>query len=328
MIRGILKAASCGFVFQNYWLHKTNFSFGSPQGKVPSWRFCHRSITKSCQSPLATVRQLSHGGMQKISNIMKDNDQTKTNTQVRIESCEKIVDGFRPALFEFFRGIEAEHLLEELILPAMAGGNSMLFVAYTERPWPPWGIGGKRVEGAMLVHPVGERNASLMPPFTTYENAANIGLQTILLKKTLEELIKRGKNDVDFLLADTSKTCARVIAAAGFEKTKDPVLTQQGKYLFHRAKAKNVLVKLGLVKLTSIQLLAGIEDQTIFNRNALFQLAIRAGFEASWHGVNRWSEAIANTGGAVSTSPPGGGGGGPPPTRGPNFGFVHLEELR
>jgi hypothetical protein len=245
---------------------------------------------------------------------------------MRMEVCTESSVDLKAAIAAFLRRLACPWMWEELIEPALSARNSLLVLAVTDRPWPPWGIGGRQIEALTLVHPIGEDNASVMPIMASAEQATNIGLHAALFKRTLEELISQGKENLDLLLADSSVACASAARDAGFEPTKDPVLTDTARYFFHRAKARTVLSRLGLTKLSTTELLLDFNKSKSFTRNALFHLTLRAGFEGAIRG-RRWSEVIPNTGGAISALPPGGVPD-PPPTPGPQFGFITLDSIR
>jgi hypothetical protein len=76
------------------------------------------------------------------------------NRSIRIDMFEELSDHALAALRSFARRIGAPHLLEEVILPKLREGDSQVFVAVQDRPWPPWGLGAALKPTAVLNSPV------------------------------------------------------------------------------------------------------------------------------------------------------------------------------
>jgi hypothetical protein len=231
------------------------------------------------------------------------------NDAVRFEIIEELAGPLEISLRTFFRQIGLSHVFSELIVPAIAAGNAFVNVALTERPWPPWGIGAQRVVAALLVHPIGDDDASLSNVFVTDDELTNIGLAAALFESTLQQLLRRGKMDVTYVVSERSVLADRVLTAGGFVRSDELFLTESLRYHVYLGEIRRVLERLGLADVYASDILAERLEDSVFDRNALFHATTQLAFRAYWNERSRTSEMIANTGIAVSASPPGGIGG-------------------
>ncbi|MDQ1739288.1 MAG: hypothetical protein QOE53_940, partial [Pseudonocardiales bacterium] len=78
------------------------------------------------------------------------------NDNTRIDLFEELTDQISVALRSFCRRLGAPHLFEERIAPMLREGDSYLFVAVRDRPWPPWGIGARHISAACHVHKIAD----------------------------------------------------------------------------------------------------------------------------------------------------------------------------
>jgi hypothetical protein len=257
--------------------------------------------------------------MEQMSNI-----HSAKNENVRFSFFDKLDHKHEAMLGAFFRRIGLPHVYSESILPTIKEGNTLLTAALSDRSWPPWGLGAQSILALIQVHPIGESEASLSNVFVGDGDLTNIGLMGALFKETLQELIKRGKNEVNYVVIENGVFAERVLLRVGFRKTKDLILTEHARFHLFRAGTGTLLEKLGLHDILTSDLLAHNIEDSVFERNALFQSMTQLATKAYWSERFLISEIIAHTGIAVSASPPGGIGG----TAGPEefIGEIQIEE--
>lgn len=238
---------------------------------------------------------------------------SQKNDAVRFENFDSLNEYNQVCLTTFFRKIELPHVFEEIIAPSLKTGNAMVCVAIIDRPWPPWGIGSQQVVALSHVHPVGETDAGLSHIFVLDESLTNIGLQSALFKETLQRLIGAGKTEISYLVIENSVYANRVLFALGFRRTDSLFLTEYARYYVYRADVNEVLQRLGLDKILTSDLLAHNIEDSIFDRNALFQSMLQLATKPYWFESSIVAEIIANLGIGISALPPGGIGGTPGP---------------
>ena len=73
------------------------------------------------------------------------------NEATRIDLFEELSQTAVAALRSFFRRLGAPHLLDEVILPTLQEGDTRIFAAVRDRPWPPWGLGARHVSAVCQV---------------------------------------------------------------------------------------------------------------------------------------------------------------------------------
>src|SRR5262249_45960509 len=78
------------------------------------------------------------------------------NRSVRIGLTEELNDFATAAINQFARRLGAPHLLDEVILPILRQGDSRIFTAVQDRPWPPWGLGARRVLALCQTHAIAD----------------------------------------------------------------------------------------------------------------------------------------------------------------------------
>jgi hypothetical protein len=239
------------------------------------------------------------------------------NDVVRIEWFDSLDEHLASALRTFCRLLDVPHVFEERIEPAMTTDSARLCVAMRDRPWPPWGLGGRKIAAVCQVQPIGESLYGLSPMFVADEDLTNIGLVAVVIKETLEEIAREQDAEVSYLVLDGSVLSHRVLESAGFAKTDDAVVTETARYSFYRGSAQKVLDELGLSSISTPELLAHEIPDTTYDRIAFLHSALYlAGSPRRWDDVLA-REIIAINGGLFSAGLPGG----PPPgpsSRGPD----------
>jgi hypothetical protein len=228
------------------------------------------------------------------------------NDKVRVDSFHSLDDhSVGTSLMTFFRQLNAGFVFDEHIAPSMKGGGSTLFTAVRERPWPPWGLGARRVGAVCQVHSVAEASFGISPVFTSDEDRTNIGLITAVYKEALDFIARKQKAEVNYLVIEGAVLADRALRAAGFKRTDDAVVTHDGKYHFYRADAAQLAAHLGLEKAGMPNLLAHELDDQTFERNAYFHLSIAT---AAGSLVRDWTrrELLTAIAGLFNASLPGG----------------------
>ncbi|MFF0448785.1 2OG-Fe(II) oxygenase [Streptomyces sp. NPDC004609] len=207
---------------------------------------------------------------------------TEGNGGTRIEIFDELSDTAKAALHSFFRRAHAAHLMEEVVLPQFSDGDSQIFAAVRDRPWPPWGLGARNIIGVLQTHLVSDGCWGLSPVHVADEDLTNVGLCSALYKEALETLAVDPNAEVHYLLAEGSRLADLVLRRVGFERTEDVFLTEAARYLTYRAPAGELLASLGLAETDTIDVLAGNIDDGVFELNAAFHSAIYLGSRAEW----------------------------------------------
>lgn len=194
----------------------------------------------------------------------------KRNDVVRLEGFDTLDDDVAITLHSFFRALGAPHLVAERVEPALASGESRLFTAVRDRPWPPWGVGARKATAVTQVQEIGQGLFGLGPVHVGPQDEGNLGLQAALLKEVLDYATSRERAEIAYLVLEGSVLSARVLVKAGFTQTEDVVLAETGRYVYYRADAAATRKWLGLDRLSTPELLANEIDDEAFERVALF----------------------------------------------------------
>lgn len=229
------------------------------------------------------------------------------NEAVRIDFFQEPDVYVGAALRSFFRQLEVPHIYDERIIPTVktGGGDSNIFVAVRDRPWPPWGLGGRKICAFCQVHLIGTGSYGLSPVYMADQDTSNIGLRAALYKAVLEHIAEKG-GELSYLVIDGSVLADRVLAANGFGRSEDVVITEDARYYFHRAEASKLLQYLGLNKVSYPELLSHQFDPAIFDRNALFQGMLDLTTRPSKWSERVLREIISIDGGLFDAALPGG----------------------
>jgi hypothetical protein len=192
------------------------------------------------------------------------------NQSTRIDVFDEVNDHEIAALRSFTRRLEAPHLLDEVILPTLRGGDSQLVVAVQDRPWPPWGLGARMITALCQTEMISDGSYAVSPVYVTEPDVTNVGLITAVYKEALELLAVNPKAEACYLVAEGSLLADRVMRANGFKKSEDVFVTWNARYYTYRAAVSEVLRNLGLEKLSTPDLLAHDQIDHWFDRNAAF----------------------------------------------------------
>ncbi|MFE6834122.1 prolyl hydroxylase family protein [Streptomyces sp. NPDC057705] len=207
---------------------------------------------------------------------------TDGNGGTRIEIFDELSETAKAALYTFFRRVGAPHLMDEVVLPLFCDGDSQVFAAVRDRPWPPWGLGARNIVAFVQTHLVGDGCWGLSPVHVADEDLTNVGLCAAVYKEALETLAVDPNAEVHYLLAEGSRLADLTLRRAGFERTEDAFLTEAARYLTYRAPAGELLQGLGLAEADTVDVLAGALDDEVFELNAAFHNTIYLGSRAEW----------------------------------------------
>jgi hypothetical protein len=211
------------------------------------------------------------------------------NDVVRIDRIEETDSHLGVAMMSFFRRLGIGHLYPERIAPTLEGGDSQIYLAARDRPWPPWGLGARTIGALCQVHPVGSNSYAISPVYTADEDATNIGLVAAVYKEALEDLSRTEGAEVNYLVVQGSRFADRLLRAVGFSATDDLQVTDQAKYRFYRTEAGKLAQALGLDKISVPELLAHkIDDATLDRLSGYF-----AGLHLAT-GQGRFTDRIAH----------------------------------
>ncbi|WP_428265315.1 2OG-Fe(II) oxygenase [Haliangium sp.] len=198
----------------------------------------------------------------------------KHNQATRIDLFQELSHTVLGALSSFCRRLGAPQLLDELIIPTLEEGDTQIFAAVRDRPWPPWGVGARHVSALCLVQAVADESYALSPVYVTDEDATNVGLMSALYKEVLENLVVSSAAEVNYLAAEGSTLIHHLLEANGFRRHEDVLLTEDTRYYTYRASAEKLLSRLGLDCISTPDLLAEDIPAPVLERNAIFHESI------------------------------------------------------
>lgn len=202
------------------------------------------------------------------------------NACTRIDVFEELTPTSRAALLQFFRRIGAPHFMEEVLQPTLELGDTRVFCAVRDRPWPPWGLGGRTISAVCEMHEVAPESWAISPVYVGEEDATNVGLIAALYKELLQTLAVSRTAEVAYLAVEGSVLANAVFKENGFKRDDDVVLTELARYYTYRTSARELLDNLGLEKIPTPDLLANEMPEELLRKNALFQQSLSLGARA------------------------------------------------
>jgi hypothetical protein len=228
------------------------------------------------------------------------------NDSVHIDQIQELDQHSAIAVRSFFRRLDVPHLFDERVLPTLETGESSVFLAVRDRPWPPWGLAAKNVAALCQAHAVSPTGVGLSPVYTADEDATNIGLVAAVYAEILEELTRGERTEVNYLVIDGSAYAGRVLRSFGFEPSEDLMVTDDHRYVFHRAQAGALQERLGLDRVSVPELLAHEVDDETFQRHALYFATLHLASQPTRLNERVIREIVWIDGGLFDTSLPGG----------------------
>lgn len=230
------------------------------------------------------------------------------NDQVRIDQTQELDPHAAVAVMSFFRRLDVPHLFQERVLPTLEAGDSSVFLAIRDRPWPPWGLGGMTVAAFCQIHAVSPTGVGVSPVYTADQDATNLGLVAALYAEVLEELTRSEHSEVNYLVLEGSAYASRVLRSYGFEPSQDVLVTDEHRYVFHRTNAGALRERLGLDRVSVPELLAHEVDDETFQRHALYFSALHLASQPTRLKDGVMREIIGIDGGLFDALLPGGVG--------------------
>lgn len=207
------------------------------------------------------------------------------NASTRVDLFEELTEQTTAALRAFFRRFGAPHLFDEVVLPTLREGDSQILVAVQDRPWPPWGLGARRICAVCQTHSVGDASYAVSPVYVADEDLTNIGMISAVFKEAIEQLAVDPRAEICYLLAEHSLLADEVFRKLGFNRTEDVFVTDKCRYHTYRIPASKLLAALGLDTLPTPDLLAhdyGRDGGGALRRQAIFHHVIHLGSRAEW----------------------------------------------
>ncbi len=204
------------------------------------------------------------------------------NEATRIDVFEELNPAATAALRSFCRRIGAPHLFDEVLMPKLEEGDTRIYAAVRDRPWPPWGLGARNVIAVCQVQAIADESFALSPIYVLDEEATNVGMLAALYKEVLEELAVSPNAEINYLVADGSVLANHVLNGAGFKRYDDVFLTEQSRYFTYRIPVNELIVRLGLSEVDTVDLLAHDVPTELLAQHALFHLTINLATRAEW----------------------------------------------
>lgn len=214
------------------------------------------------------------------------------NRSVRIDLTEELNDHSIAAINSFARRLGAPHLLDEVILPILREGDSRIFTAVQDRPWPPWGLGARRVIALCQTHAIADESYAVSPVYVTDEDLTNIGMISAVFKEALTHLTVSPRAEICYLVVEGSTLVDSVLTSAGFQKSQDVFVNWNARYYTYRSPVSALLSHLKLDKHSTPDLLSHDLDTAILQQNALFHQTLITGSRAEWATESIISEMI------------------------------------
>jgi hypothetical protein len=252
------------------------------------------------------------------------------NDATRIDVFEELSHTALAALRSFCRRMGAPHLLDEVILPTLEDGDSSLYVAVRDRPWPPWGVGARHITAACQVQTVTEDSYAVSPVYVTSEDLTNVGLMAAVYKEVLEALAVSPRAEVNYLVADGASLAPSVLGSLGFTRAEDVFLTERARYYTWRLPVADLIRGLELDSVETPDLLAHDLPDAMLQRAALFFSMLYLGARPEWDAHNLVSEILRLVRGGHAGKPggvPGGTGRWGWASDPPDWFFVTLENF-
>jgi len=210
--------------------------------------------------------------------------------ELRIEP--NIISSSRAELAGFLRRLELDHLLEELWIPLCASTRTVSAVAYDERPWPPTGVGARKLQSIALAVVSDDGQALLTPPMMDPQQVTNVGLAAGATKLLFERLANDGVEWVAIFVNERSKVVVGELRSAGFEPRQARILSDGTEFVAFAAAPQAALIALGLANARLGDVLALNLEQKQISMLTSFHLSLAAGISNYWTGRTSWAEVF------------------------------------
>ncbi len=219
------------------------------------------------------------------------------NSGIRIEQFDQCPEAeYEVALRGFLRRSGFGHLYSERIDPTLRAGDSAVFAAILDRPWPPWGLGGHTVLALCQIHKVGDKRYGVSPVFADPMHQTNIGLLAAVFKEALDQVV-HADGEVNYLVRDGARYSSWLLRSAGFARVNEFFQTHEGRYSIYRASASALIDHLGLTGSPADLLAEDVNDEHLARQAAFF-----VGISSATGSLTR--EIVAIDGGLDDSLPP------------------------
>ncbi|QQE89511.1 hypothetical protein [Azotobacter chroococcum] len=234
------------------------------------------------------------------------------NERLELKVTSDLVREYRPELFTFLRHLNLAHLVEEVWEPMCISSRTLAALAIDARPWPPKGVGAKRLRGFAMALIVDDRQALFTPALLSPEHPTNVGLAAGLTKVLFEKLIEERIERIAVLVNNRSHVVAGELRSVGFEPGEARVLSDGAEFVSFAADPDAILKRLGLKGRRLGDILSLAVDQAEALQLTALHLTLAAGISGYWGGHAAWAEVFP---GLIDWAalPPGGIGGTPGP---------------
>ena len=204
------------------------------------------------------------------------------NERMDLKVCRNLASEFRPELFAMLRPLHLAHLVEELWAPLCAAGPTVSAVALEERPWPPTGVGARRLRGFCTALLVDGRQAILTPHLLAADQQSNVGLAAALTTVLFGQLAQQDVREVGLWVNGSSSFVASLLRRHGFAPGEMRVVSDGCEFVLFVAPAETVLKELRIAEARLGDLLALSLDAAAIATVAGYHLGLQAGIAAYW----------------------------------------------
>jgi hypothetical protein len=233
-------------------------------------------------------------------------DGRDVNEAIRFQVTRELQPETRSALAAFCRRGRFPQLFAETLAPLLNEGTLTLAFGFTERPWPPKGIGSQQIEAVGIAMVGGSGRALLTPVMVAPQHATNIGLAAAVTKTLLEELRSQSVSSVAYLVRDGDIMLERVLAQASFRRVDLWAATEYADFVENASTPDRVLDALGLLQARIGDILSlALEGQHV-DRITAYHLGLTSGISAFLHDDMRNAALLPGLLDLVADLPPGG----------------------
>ncbi|WEF35244.1 hypothetical protein [Pseudoduganella chitinolytica] len=212
------------------------------------------------------------------------------NERLDLAVTRNFAADFRPELFALLRPLHLAHLVEELWAPLCAGGNTLTTVALEERPWPPKGVGARRLRGFCTALVIDKRQAILTPQVLAADQQSNLGLAAALTQLLCAELAEQGIVTAGLWVNRASAVLSPLLRGVGFEAGEMRVVSDGCEFVLYSVATDVLLERLDIAQARLGDLLALKVTPAAIGKLAYYHLGLQAGIAAYWAGQGGLAE--------------------------------------
>lgn len=212
------------------------------------------------------------------------------NERLDLAVTRDLAAEFRPELFALLRPLHLAHLVEELWAPLCAGKNTLTTVAVEERPWPPKGVGARRLRGFCTALVIDGHQAILTPQVLAADQQSNLGLAAALTQLLCAELAEQGIVTAGLWVNRASAVLSPLLRGVGFEAGEMRVVSDGCEFVLYSAPTDVLLDRLDIAQARLGDLLALKVTPATVSKLAFYHLGLQAGIAAYWAGQGALAE--------------------------------------